>query len=81
MALFLPSAPRFVAYLRVSTDKQGRSGFGMAQRQAEHGSRRQRHRDRQARISCLPASYGARLGLAGRDRLLGESHRQAAALA
>ena len=54
--------------------------LGLAQRQAEHRTQRQRRRDRQSRVAGLPTPRGARLGFPGRDRLLGEPHRQAAAL-
>src|SRR5215207_5304842 len=52
--------------------------FGLAQRQAEHGTERQSRRDRQAGIAGLTAPAGARLSLPGVDRFSREPYGQAA---
>ena len=55
--------------------------LGLAQGQAEHGPQGQRRQDRQRRVPGLPAAGGAWRSPPGRDRLVAEPHRQAAALA
>jgi hypothetical protein len=55
--------------------------FGLAQRQAKHRAQRQGRRDREIRITGLPARRGARRRLPGRNLVIGEPDGQAAALA
>jgi len=55
--------------------------LGLPQRQVKHGPERQRRQDRQRGILALPAWGGTRLSRPSRDRLVGEPHGQAAALA
>ncbi len=53
--------------------------FGLAQGEPEHRPQGQGGQDGQARVGRLPAPGRPRLGLPGRDGLVGEPHRQAPA--